>query len=1011
MKKIAVFSMLIAGFLSGADAATPSQRRGNTAANSTSSGGAKPVSARAATGARTAPRASTPAASTAGGNTVVRGRSGTTPTATAAKPVAARAGTTQKVVGTGTKVATAAKNVVVSEECQAKYEGCMDAFCMLDNETGGRCICSDKNAEFDAILAEIEKLDQQSYKMATVGVERLEMGDDANAVLKTAQSVADSIMAEGSKVEKATENTKKARRTLDLSMWDTSVSFDDEEDVFGESNPIMESIEGKEGDALHTSAAKICANQMPECAKELNMLKAMYSQRVRSDCAAYENTLKQQKNASAQKLAAAEQALRQTALDQYRSANKYDLGQCTIEFKKCMQTTGGCGEDFAGCASVSAMDATNVTKSTTRGSKSYQVKGAATTIEISASTYDMLMSKKPLCESVTKSCVNVAGQVWDTFLKEIAPQMKAAELIAENNTRQNCIGTISDCFQKACKESMDPNDPDGTYDMCLTRPGTMLNVCKVPLNACGIDASSEAAADRSPIWGYVLARLASMRVDSCTKEVKECIQAEDRCGPDYSNCIGLDTDTIIRMCPYEKMVGCQKEYGSEKIGGEETYDKIANLIQGLLLNIDNSMYTACQNAIDTAVAKVCGSTEECTGLQIDEKLGSRTLSYKMCAMADANNSEVCFENAEMVPSEMLGAGEAKGRIFDGIISGEVPWGDIDLVTETATVDEEGGELVKPKASNGMKYLSYSGNSADEAVLSEITKIDTLIASTIASVESDEKVKQCIYGRTVQGMTVNNSREDLSGGARFPQLASTARTMIGNAVLAAVRSNYYAKYDELSLKEAKDIANLATKMSEYDAIDAAHAEELHALEMEKQRIDAELAAEKARIEAETEAQIKLANSQAQIEKIKSDAQIAIAKAQADLELQKAENEVKLAEKQAEIEKVKADTAKATNEAKQAAAKVNKDACLKSVGDKPKISGMTATQDYSVNKKGTVRDEFKTATFNQETNTCTLETKWRDCTDIKCNSTWWLCDPRRCKDGKWGEWKESSQTLKF
>ena len=232
MKKIAIFCMLVAGLFNSADAAT--QRRGRSSGTAAPASGttssAKPVAARAATGARTAPKAATAASSTGTANTVVRGRSGTTPTATAAKPVAARAGTTQKVVGTGTKVATAAKTVVVSEECQAKYEGCMDAFCMLDNETGGRCICSDKNAEFDAILAEIEKLDQQSYKMATVGVERLEMGDDASAVLKSAQSVADAIIAEGNKVEKATENTQKARRTLDLSLWDTSVNFDDEED-------------------------------------------------------------------------------------------------------------------------------------------------------------------------------------------------------------------------------------------------------------------------------------------------------------------------------------------------------------------------------------------------------------------------------------------------------------------------------------------------------------------------------------------------------------------------------------------------------------------------------------------------------------------------------------------------------------------------------------------------------------------------------------------------------------
>ena len=74
---------------------------------------------------------------------------------------------------------------------------------------------------------------------------------------------------------------------------------------------------------------------------------------------------------------------------------------------------------------------------------------------------------------------------------------------------------------------------------------------------------SPSKAEESGIWDFVVARLAAMRVDSCTKEVKECLQSQDRCGEDYTQCIGLDTDTIIRMCPYDKLVGCQKVYGED----------------------------------------------------------------------------------------------------------------------------------------------------------------------------------------------------------------------------------------------------------------------------------------------------------------------------------------------------------------------------------------------------------------------------------------------------------------
>ena len=218
-------------------------------------------------------------------------------------------------------------------------------------------------------------------------------------------------------------------------------------------------VEGKEGDALYSASHDICAAQIPECEAEMDMLQLMYSQQIRSDCTAYENSLKQQRNASAQKLYTAEQALRSAALEQYQNANKYDLGQCVIEFKTCMIETGECGDDFSGCASIAAFDETN-TRGAGDRAKTYKIQGSATSIEIKASTYDILLSKKPLCEGITRQCQNVASQVWDTFLREVAPQVKSAELIAEDNARQNCIGNISSCFQQACKDTMDPNDPD-----------------------------------------------------------------------------------------------------------------------------------------------------------------------------------------------------------------------------------------------------------------------------------------------------------------------------------------------------------------------------------------------------------------------------------------------------------------------------------------------------------------------------------------------------------------------
>ena len=274
------------------------------------------------------------------------------------------------------------------------------------------------------------------------------------------------------------------------------------------------------------------------------------------------------------------------------------------------------------------------------------MQGAVSTIEISASTYDALMSKKPLCESVTKQCTKVASQVWDTFLKEVAPQLKSAEIIAEDNARQDCIGNISSCFQKACKDTIDPNDPDGSYDMCLSRPEAMLNVCKIPLNNCGINATSAKEAQKSIIWDFVIARLAAMRVDACTTEVKECLTADDVCGKDYLNCIGLDTYTIINMCHRDKLTACySKEYGDNDQAQEEYIYSVA---QGLILNIDNEMMAQCQKAANEAMIKVCGDTQSCENMTIAEGVGAHSLEYKVCEYADLNGVFVTDDSGQNV---------------------------------------------------------------------------------------------------------------------------------------------------------------------------------------------------------------------------------------------------------------------------------------------------------------------------------------------------------------------------
>ena len=800
MKKILlILPILIVGL--GADAATPSSApRGRTqlaaATGTTNNTAGKPStttqSARAARSRAVtpkAPTATTPSVTTTG---ATRGRSATTPAVTsrAAK---------QSVISTGTKVAAATQNTVVDEKCWNGFMGCMDSFCMLDNANGGRCICSDKNAEYDSILAEIQSLDEQSYQMATVGVERIEMGEAADAVMKRTQDVTKNI-------EKDSAQSK--RKSLDLSAWNLSeIDFDaDAEDIFSLSSDGM-SVANKTGDALYRAAAKLCNAQIPDCKSQSTMMELMYKQRIRSDCTAYENSLRQQRTQSAQKLASAQSAMREAALEQYRNANKYDLGQCTVQFKQCMQTTAGCGDDFSGCVALTqeysaAKDINKI--------KQKKIRGALSDITIAQSSYDILEAKKELCMTVTQQCVNVRDQVWDTFLREVIPQVKSAELMAESNLRTSCISNISNCFQKACKDTMDPNDPDGSYDMCLTNPENLRNSCKVEIAPC-----EKAIPD---IMTYVSARLASMRVDSCTKEFKECLTSEDRCGADYTQCVGLDTDTIVRMCPADKLVGCK-----DKTYNNDVYQYLSEIATGIFLNIDNNMLATCQKALDTAMLRVCGSTTDCDDLVIDDGTGKRTIEYEICKVNSyegdsVNYSNECYASLDGIPTAKL---TEEGSNWAAKITGIIYWGEISYEQTPKENDAPQTRFaftdMNTYISNVEKATGKPVTEPEKAIIRDRvygTEIKTLInavENAISAIESDQTVQYCMTGREFQGMDKTMLGSHSKTNPRFPNLTGQIRQIIAMSALQNARDAYMEKYDEEVQRAMQDQIKAAQKI--------------------------------------------------------------------------------------------------------------------------------------------------------------------------------------------------------
>lgn len=825
MRKILLFPVILALCVvnMGADAAT---RRGGAPA---ATDAAKPtVSARAATVRATQKtNANKPAAPTNTGVTNARAAKKQTVAKPSTGNVAARAGSKQKVISSGTKVETQASNTVVSQECQDAFYGCMDAFCMVDNVSGGRCQCNDRNAELDTVLEEILKLDEQSYALATEGVERIQMGENADLIMSRAKSAADKV-AKQTLADKATETRKK--KTLDLSLWNTNMfsDSDEDEDIFsglGEQEENTDFI-NKKGDELQAAAARLCVKQMPEqCASSTTLLKSIYAQKVRSDCSAYENSLRQQKIASQQKLQAAEKALRDTALEMYENENKYDLGQCMIQYKQCLQTTAECGTDFSGCIADTAILQALYNKSGNKNIATTAVKTGATTITISSATYDILGQKRLMCENVTKQCVNANKNdaVWKAVLKEIVPAVYTAEYNAASNSRMNCISTAVSCVQKVCGSQWDENSDN--YDACLSEPDIVAASCKLELNRCG--GVGESIDVQKKVWSYVEAKLAALRVDKCTQEVKACLTKEDNCGEDYSNCIGLDTDTIVDFCvssnpdggkggAADQLLACQTKFDSSTVR-----DYVARVAQGIALNIDNNFAQQCQNAADAAMERVCGDTESCANFSFNEKIGGSTLKYQVCQLILNNetgeakyNLGACKDSVELVTQEELGLDTftaQNNRVKGSESSGKDPWSftvlytglfsygsikgsasqskinyinvpsytlqqnEVTMYQPNITGEFNWNTAISMRMSSSQKKLKFYNNlkqpgedatDAEKEQYNQVAEIvkgmNNSLDQVMTAIETDTTVDQCMNGRDFQGISATAERKDNNG---------------------------------------------------------------------------------------------------------------------------------------------------------------------------------------------------------------------------------------------------------
>ena len=657
----------------------------------------------------------------------------------------------QSAIQTGTKVRTKVEvSGLYDQECYDAYYGCMDQFCISDNESGGSCACSDVNAKYEKELLEIKGIVDKAEYIKTVEVEKVQTGANADIIFGDGERQYDE---DGNIVDIDERETDKEDM---LALWNSA--FDEED---GEID-ISEQV----GDALYKAAHDLCYEQIPEkCEKDFNFLTQVYKRQSVSDCKGVENSISQKRAEAEAALASAEADVRSALKDSLNEANKYDLGTCMVEFRKCMMTDDACGSDWAGCVSTIAdANMQGISEDSVFNDdnmkKSAQKAFDGSTYGIAASTMEGLDSKRIICERVLNQCVAVRDQVWPAFLREAAPTIKLAEVSAESKMRQSCLTDISDCVQKACKDDIAAKGT-ATMDACLARPDMARSFCKIEIDRC--------EKMEPQIWSYVSDKLKAMRVDACTEEVKECFTAETRCGKNFQNCIGMDYEYIHDICPIDSLVVCKADKP------DFSMDDLDSMLMGLYLNVDNAALDNCQALVDAKMTEVCGSTTDCNRFASDDVIGTNSLRSVKDGTVYRITGMISFGSIKM--GDALGVSDGDKKLAPG---------EIGVSDYIAKITE--------------KNASVPNNSEIVATIEEeLNNIAGTINRTIQMIEQDPEIQYCVNGRDLSQITGNAETTK----ARFPNLLNSIKMQIATSALRQAQDNYNKKFTEEVAKATKD----------------------------------------------------------------------------------------------------------------------------------------------------------------------------------------------------------------
>lgn len=241
------------------------------------------------------------------------------------------------------------------------------------------------------------------------------------------------------------------------------------------------------------------------------------------------------------------------------------------------------------------------------------------------------------------------------------------------------------------------------------------------------------------------------------------------------------------------------------------------------------MLSTCQKALDTAMLRVCGSTENCDDIVVDNGAGTRSFKYEVCKYNIKNDNtldeQYCRDSVDGFTKEEI---KDNTKPLIGKLSGLVYWGNIgykeadrtdrtDYETTTKIAFTTEQEYLDKLREQEVTLLEEDKKAIHERVFgTEISALTSAVENAINAIESDQTVQYCMTGREFQGMNNKMLGGRSKTNPRFPNLTRQIRQMIANSALKNARENYMKKYDTEIERMMKDQVKVAQTIDEENA---------------------------------------------------------------------------------------------------------------------------------------------------------------------------------------------------